>query len=295
MTNPTPPNRPQKPISPTSRPQKSIELVRVNPVKPVAPAPKTETTQTVAKNKATDPPITPPTEVMQYRAIGLVQAIYVPDEESINKGKLITKEGTTLAATILGKLISIIKKRLDINQPYEWIVYPRTQEKEEQINLFLQIAGVWAPQAMGKSTEPIEHGIADGYFSIRGEVTKLSETGLVTVKIRRILPKEKAKPVKDSKGRTKVPANKFKVHLFGRLPGNAIGYFWNFNVQREGTKLVIIDGQAIAPVKKFSRKPRGDKFQKPYRPDRDKDNKDNASAPRPVLRPKTNRNVGGDF
>jgi hypothetical protein len=275
MTNPTPPHRPQKPVKPPARPQKPIEVVRVNPVKPTPPPP---------KNKAIDPPITPPTEIMQYRAIGLVHAIYTPSATAINKGTLVTREGTEFPATVLGKLVSIVKKRLDLNQPQEWIVYPRTQDKEGQVHLFLQIAGVWAPQAMGKSTAPIEHGIKDGYFSVRGEVTKLTETGLVTVKIRRILAKAKVKPAKDSKGRIKIPANKFKIHLFGKLPDNAIGYFWNFNVQREGGKLVIIDGQAIAPVKKVSRKPKVAKPPKSSKPERG-----SGSAPRPVLRPRLPR------
>lgn len=188
-------------------------------------------------------PIPPATESMQYRAIGVIQGHYIPIEEQFSKGQIVSPDGTTVDAVLLGKVISIVKKRLDLAKDYLWVVYPRTRDKDGELHV--QIAGVWAPVEMGKSDHPIDPGVEDGYFSVRGEVIRQSlEENSVLVKVKRADEKlDKAR-------------SKFKVRLSGILPDNATGYFWNINVQRQGNELNILDGEAIAPiVRKPPRKP----------------------------------------
>jgi hypothetical protein len=205
-------------------------------------------------------PIPPATEPMQYRAIGLVQGRYTPEAEQFSKGNLVTPDGTEIDAVLLGKVISIVKKRLDLEKDYYWVVYPRTREKTG--DLHVQITGVWAPLEMGKPDQPTEPNIDDGYFSVRGEVAAQSlEQNQVFIKVRRSDPQgskpptQKSAQKKDAKSTTK-----FKIALAGILPANAIGQFWDINAQRQGNVLNILDAKFIANVpSKGSRKP----FRKP--------------------------------
>jgi hypothetical protein len=201
-------------------------------------------------------PIPPATEPMQYRAIGLVQGRYTPEAEQFSKGNLVTPDGTEIDAVLLGKVISIVKKRLDLSKDYYWVVYPRTRDKTS--DLHVQITGVWAPLEMGKPDQPVEPNIDDGYFSVRGEVTAQSlEQNQVYIKVRRT-DSQSSKPSaqkKDAKSTTK-----FKIALAGILPANAVGQFWDINAQRQGNVLNILDAKFIANIpSKGSRKP----FRKP--------------------------------
>jgi hypothetical protein len=240
-------------------------------------------------------PIPPATESMQYRAIGVVQGRYVAQTESFSKGLLMADDGTIIDAVLLGKVISIAKKRLDLEKSYLWVVYPRTREKTGELHL--QIAGVWAPVEMGKSDQPLDPGVEDGYFSIRGEVVyQAADTSTVTVKVQRIEQKKDL-----DKGRAK-----FKLHLSGLLPGNPTRQFWDINVQREGNTLVILDAKAIATIaRKPARKPaRGDgrpqfKGKPTRRPDQYSDSRSDSyldqsrqsPSGKPVLKPLGERNV----
>jgi hypothetical protein len=184
---------------------------------------------------------------MQYRAIGLVRGTYRPDPETagkgLNKGTLTTPDGELIDAVLLGKMISLLKKRLAGEQDYLWVVYPRTN-LERQPPLHVQIVGVWAPHELGKPDQPADPGITDGYFSIRGEVASQSvETNQVTVTIRRV--EEKFNKQQQKNIRTN---SKFRLTLSGILPENATRQFWNFNVQRQGQQLVIVDAEFIGNV-----------------------------------------------
>lgn len=240
-------------------------------------------------------PIPPATESMQYRAIGVVQGRYVAQTESFSKGLLMADDGTIIDAVLLGKVISIAKKRLDLEKSYLWVVYPRTREKTGELHL--QIAGVWAPVEMGKSDQPLDPGVEDGYFSIRGEVVyQAAETSTVTVKVQRIEQKKDL-----DKGRAK-----FKLHLSGLLPGNPTRQFWDINVRREGNTLVILDAKAIATIaRKPARKPaRSDgrpqfKGKPTRRPDQYSDSRSDSyldqsrqsPSGKPVLKPLGERNI----
>jgi len=98
-------------------------------------------------------PIAPPSEPMQYRAIGLVRGVYVPTEaDQLNRGNLTTEDGHVIDSVLLGRITSLVKKHIDLNTPHLWVVYPRTRREmatEDDQDLHLQIVGVWEPETLG--------------------------------------------------------------------------------------------------------------------------------------------------
>jgi hypothetical protein len=239
---------------------------RPAPPPPVEPAPLAEAISapevTAEPESSFQQPIPPPSEPMQYRAIGLVRGVYQPSEEQLNRGTLTTEDGTALDAVLLGQVMSLVKKYLDLEQPYLWVVYPRTRDKQE--TLHVQIVGVWSDEGFGaeeeevsseqSSTEPVQSGqsgglaapLQDGYFSIRGQVVfQSAEKGFVLVKIQQA-PRKGSDRSKD-----------FKLKLLGTLEGSAIGYFWDLQVQRQGNALVITTGTSVAMVPLKKRKKTG--------------------------------------
>jgi len=206
---------------------------------------------------------------MQYRAIGLIRGRYEASPDQFTKGTLFTAEGTAIDAVLLGRVMSLVKKHLDLEQEHLWVVYPRTREREN--NLHAQIVGVWEPEKLNKeelnqqngnngsssaeeladapvesgSTDPEASGFNDGYFSIRGEVIYASQDdGQVIVKIRQSSRKESEQE------------KAFKLQLQGVLSGKVLGHFWNLDVQRQNNALVIQSGTPIGmlPPKKKSQR-----------------------------------------
>jgi hypothetical protein len=150
-------------------------------------------------------PIPKPSEPMQFRAIGLVRGKYHPSEEQITKGSIITEDGAILDAVLLGRIMSLVKKHINLEDEHLWVVYPRTPERES--NLHVQVCGVWEPETLQKeifkddTAQKSEDGLArpmrpkpsikstsdleDGFFSIRGEVVYQSmEKESVVIKIK---------------------------------------------------------------------------------------------------------------
>ncbi len=202
-------------------------------------------------------PISEATEPLQFRAIGVIRGKYVPSEENVTKGHIEGVDGTIVDAVLLGKVISIIKKRLDIaNNQFLWVVYPRTNDKEGKLHV--QITGVWAPKELGRADiQPVDLNITDGYFSIRGEVAAQSVAeNTVIIRIRRTTPKLDRNASEAEKAKAKKQQNKFKLQLKGILPEDAVGQFWSLNVQRQGDTLQILDAEdvGIVPKKPFKRK-----------------------------------------
>ena len=233
-------------------------------------------------------PIPVATEPFQYRAIGVINGRYIGNEDNFAKGHILTTDGSEVDAVLLGKVISVAKKRLQSDRDYLWVVYPRTNDKSGKLHV--QIAGVWAPEDLGKTDIQSDPDVADGYFSIRGEVSSQSvEDNLVIVKIRRIeqkFDKQKGKPTKTY--------SKFKVRLTGLLPTDAVGQFWDVNVQRQGNALTVVDGEfiGIVPVKgkrnQYKGRPTGGKFpprkfgDRPYKPLGNGDDLGYPARPRPT-------------
>jgi len=202
-------------------------------------------------------PIPPPSEPMQYRAIGLVRGRYNPSTEQLTQGTLVATDGTELNAVLLGRIISLLKNHLDLEQEHLWVVYPRTGQQDD--NLHLQIVGVWEPDKLSRLLaiqrptpektleEPAEESedtttppsaspvIEDGYFSVRGEVVYQSAAdGYLLVKIKQAPRKESDKP------------KYFKVKIQGDLGTKALGQFWDLQARRQADSLVLQHGEAIA-------------------------------------------------
>lgn len=211
---------------------------------PPARSPMAEATEAMEGNGISyQQPIPPPSEPMQYRAIGLVKGRYLPSDRQLNRGILSAKDDIPLEAVLLGRVISLVKKHLDLEQDYLWVVYPRT--RENQPGLHLQILGVWEPKQLSQA-EPAQVAdalsvgsptLTDGYFSIRGEVVYQSpEQNYIVVKICQ-------SPRKDSE-----QAKSFKLKLEGVLPDRAVGFFWDLDVQRQQNRLQISQGSAVAVI-----------------------------------------------
>ena len=175
-------------------------------------------------NMSRQQPISPPSEPMQFRAIGLVQGIYHPSEERFNRGMLEVDGGLRLDAVLLGQVMSLVKKYIDLERPYFWVVYPRTREKEQ--TLHLQIVGVWSADgfspitgeestALPSSNLELAQPIEDGYFSVRGQIVyQASDKELLFVKIQQTPRKTKER---DERGKA------FKLIIIGTLPQKAVG------------------------------------------------------------------------
>lgn len=209
---------------------------------------------------------------MQYRAIGLVRGVYTPSEEQFTRGTLTTEDGTVIDAVLLGRVMSLVKKHLDLTQAHLWVVYPRTREKAA--DLHAQIVGVWEPESLTKPREAngsqteealsetaseaapeieetgMPDGLTDGYFSVRGEVLSVSpEENRVVVRVQQS-PKKTGKPGEEKE-------RMFKIILHGTLEGKTIGYFWDLHVQRRGNDLTLQSGTMIGLVPPKKRKSKG--------------------------------------
>lgn len=204
-------------------------------------------------------PIPAPSEPMQYRAIGLLRGRYKAEDEQFTRGTLTTTDGTDIQAVLLGRVMSLVKNHLDLEQDHLWVVYPRTREKEQ--DLHAQIVGVWEPEKLNKPdpqepTDPEEPTITyqpssevdDDYFSIRGEVIFQSpDDNSIVVKIQQAPRKKDGDRIKS-----------FKLKLEGTLTGKVVGYFWDLQVRRQGDDLVIHHSTPIGmiPPKKRSKSER---------------------------------------
>ena len=246
-----PPNRPPSQPAAATRPAKPIK-------KPKRPDPADYPPLPPMLQLTGNTPIPPASEPLQYRAIGLILGKYIPSAEEFNQGMMLADDGTEIDAVILGRIMSLIKNHLDLEQSHLWVVYPRIRKEDNKIHA--QIMGIWDPQLLIKPfvstededvrslTEPATSsttmptietlGIPDTYFSIRGEVIYQSrETREIFVKIRQA-PKKKTEEERY-----------FKIRLIGDLAQKLVGNFWDFDVLRVGNDLEIRSGQFVATIR----------------------------------------------
>ena len=198
-----------------------------------------------------DHPISPVTEPLQYRAIGVVRGIYRPEsDDQLTRGVLIDSYGNELEAVVLGRMITLMRRHLDMTTPHLWVVYPRCRESEQ---LHLQIAGIWEPSTLATAeASEIEAVDAEGseaqgsadqlpegddFFSIRGELifTKPEANELV-VKVRQLPRADGFRPLP------------FKVQLTGELPLEHLRHFVSLDVRRQGQLLAVEAVEVIAPM-----------------------------------------------
>ena len=177
-------------------------------------------------------PIQKVTENLQNRAIGIIYGSYKPsNSESLNKGILKDQNNLPLDTVVLGKTLPLIKKYIDFNKKYFFIVYPRNKNSD---CLHLQIAGIWDPISLNKEQKDHSQNsheilknfdLKDNYFSIRGR--------LIFVKI-----PEKEVIIKITPSKLLNNKNKsFKLILKAELPLNLINSFLSIDVLRKGNAL----------------------------------------------------------
>lgn len=224
-------------------------------------------------------PISPVTEPLQYRAIGVVRGSYVPaDPAQLTRGVIRTAEGTEIEAVVLGRLLTLMRRHLDLETPHLWVVYPRSREENQ---LHLQMVGVWEPSTLSSpepeaavpaaaepaAAEPtapeLEHSEpaaadqlpeGDDYFSIRGElIFTRPETGDLVIKVRQ-------QPRPD--GNRPVP---FKLQLRGEIPLEHLRHFVALDLRRQGQQLAVERFEVIGPVAQ-----RGNRGGRARRPGADK-------------------------
>ncbi|HEY9891343.1 MAG TPA: hypothetical protein V6D37_05995 [Candidatus Sericytochromatia bacterium] len=248
-----------------------------------------DSTGTVPLDVQRQQPIPPPSEPMQYRAIGLVRGKYMPSAEQLTRGTLLATDGTLIDAVLLGRVMSLVKNHLSLDQAHLWVVYPRS--RQEDGNLHVQIVGVWEPEKLHQTTSTVVPDseetsekpegetpsdvsepevlpvLNDGYFSIRGEVIYQSrEEEQVIVKIKQS-PRRETEKMKF-----------FKLKLKGFLGERVVGHFWDLHIQLQASALVIQEANDIGllPVKKrMGRKPFNNKGRRP-------DSRKSTSNQRPV-------------
>ncbi|MEB3333433.1 MAG: hypothetical protein VKP70_00445 [Cyanobacteriota bacterium] len=186
-------------------------------------------------------PIPPVTEPQQYRAIGLVRGVFVPQDSDLpTRGRLLTSEGDDLEAVVLGRLLTLMRRHLDISQPHLWVVYPRSRDDK---TLHLQLMGVWEPSTLSRSEDgvdvPLEDTLPEGddYFSVRGElIYTRPESNDVVVKVRQLPRADGSRPTP------------FKLHLSGNVPMEHLRHFISIDGRRQGSGLAIERVEVIAEL-----------------------------------------------
>jgi len=202
---------------------------------------------------------------MQYRAIGVVRGTYVPnDPEQLTRGTIQTEDGTAIEAVVLGRVLTLMRRHLDLSKPHLWVAYPRYREADQ---LHLQLVGVWEPSTLAATaiaTEPAAEPATepaaapaedlagddlpegDGYFSVRGElIYTRPEDGDLVVKIRQQPRADGSRPTP------------FKLQLKGAMPPEHLRHFVALDLRRQGQELHLEQHEVIGPVPQRGGKGRG--------------------------------------
>jgi hypothetical protein len=223
-------------------------------------------------------PISPVTEPTQYRAIGVVRGHYVPtDPEQLTRGAIRTAEGTEIEAVVLGRLLTLMRRHLDLSEPHLWVVYPRTRVEN---HLHLQMVGVWEPSTLAQEDQLVEAGVeeahdlpaaegpgghdgdaeapteaagvpgasgaesrvdalpeGDDYFSVRGELI------YTRPETGDLVIKVRQQPRPD--GSRPVP---FKLQLRGEIPLEHLRHFVSLDLRRQGQQLTLEALEVLEPV-----------------------------------------------
>ena len=190
-------------------------------------------------------PIQEVTNKLQYRAIGIVKGIYKPNnKDQLNRGTLIDKDGKIIDTVILGKALSLIKKYINLEKNYFWIVYPRNKNTNK---LHLQVAGIWDPYQLNKVDNNLdkdpdeileELNLSNNYFSIRGELI------YVNTQKKELVIKICSSPTSN---RSKDPT--FKIILEGEISLKFLKSFVSLDVIRDGNILRMVKYEIIEKIK----------------------------------------------
>ncbi len=187
-------------------------------------------------------PIPKVTNKLQYRAIGIINGKYTPNEKNqLNRGYLIDSKGEKIETVVLGKALSLLKKHINLEKSYFWIVYPKNKNTQ---NLHLQVAGIWDPYQLNDFPNDSsktnfskllkELDLKDNYFSIRGELVFVNtQKKEIVIKICSALKLQNLK-------------NKnFKLVIKGELSLELLNSFVSLEVIRDGNSLELFNYEVI--------------------------------------------------
>jgi len=187
-------------------------------------------------------PIPQVTDPLQYRAFGIVNGKFTPhDSEQLNKGLITDNEGEKIETVVLGKALSLLKKHIDLNKNYYWVVYPKNKNTQ---NLHLQVAGIWDPfqfNDLPNNSSKInfsklleELDLKDNYFSVRGELVFVNtQKKEIVIKI---CPAIKSKNLKNKN---------FKLVIKGELSLELLHSFVSLDTTRDGNSLKLLKYEVI--------------------------------------------------
>ena len=190
-------------------------------------------------------PIPEVTNILQYRAIGIVSGKFIPhDTDQLNRGFLIDNNGKKIETVVLGKTLSLIKKHIDLKESYYWVVYPKNKNTQ---TLHLQIAGIWHPYQLNDFQNDSSKtnfsqllkdlNLKDNYFSIRGE--------LVFVNTQK---KEFVIKICSTSSRKNLKNKNFKLIIKGELSLDLLNSFLSLDVLRDGNSLNLIKYEVIEKI-----------------------------------------------
>ena len=187
-------------------------------------------------------PIPKVTNKLQYRAIGIINGRFTPnDNNQLNRGYLTDSKGEKIETVVLGKALSLLKKHINLEKSYFWIVYPKNKNTQ---NLHLQVAGIWDPYQLNDFPNDSsktnfskllkELDLKDNYFSIRGELVFVNtQKKEIVIKICSALKLQNLK-------------NKnFKLVIKGELSLELLNSFVSLEVIRDGNSLELFNYEVI--------------------------------------------------
>ena len=171
----------------------------------------------------------------QFRAIGIVCGKYKPHKNnSLNRGFIEDSNGLKIDAVVLGKALPVIKKFINFERQYFWIVYPRNKDSN---NIHLQIAGIWDPSNFKNDDDYkinkthdllLSLDLKDNLFSIRGKLIfiNIQEKELII----KICPSNQSKNQKNKS---------FKIVVKGEISMKHINSFVSLEVIRIENSLFL--------------------------------------------------------
>ena len=171
----------------------------------------------------------------QFRAIGIVYGMYKPHKNNLlNKGFIEDLNGLKIEAVVLGKALPLIKKFIDFEKRYYWIVYPRNKDSN---NIHLQITGIWDPSNFKNNDDEknnkthdllLSLNLKDNLFSIRGKLVfiNIQEKEFII----KICPSNQNKNKKNKS---------FKILVKGEISMKFINSFVSLDVMRKENSLCL--------------------------------------------------------
>ena len=165
--------------------------------------------------------------------------------------------GDEIDTVVLGRMLTLMRRHLDMGKPHLWVVYPRCREAGQ---LHLQIAGIWEPSTLatadpdGQPADPAMDQLPEGddYFSIRGELIYTNpDVSEVVVKVRQQPRTDGFRPLP------------FKLQLRGDVELAHLRHFVSLDVRRQGQILEVQSADVIAPMPTRAGKGRGGASRRP--------------------------------